>query len=355
MTALAFLWRVLVEQYLLALKLPVIFVAPRAKHILVEAGQGELRPFVVIKQRRLPLGRVMAILARCDAIFLKLLAMDVFVAAFAFDRRCREVRFHQLGFHVRRLVAIDTRRCPVRAQQRERGFGVIKDDKVFPVLAGMASLAAKRRSVRARLLHALGELPLVRVFVAGFAIQCLPVIEHHRLRHRIRMFRLFMAIRTGNRNMSARQNKPRFLVPLQSKCRRLPSPDRMALLALVPIRLIHKLAIMRIRMAIGAILELHFVERVLALRNMALGAFHLEVLSLQRIVGRVVVFGRKRRRLPPVHSVARRTFNALRPLRKLPVVRIRQMAIRTFRKRNLFLEISTLMARAAIDGGMFAQ
>ncbi len=91
------------------------------------AFEREGRPLVMIEQRRLPLGRVMAIRARGDLIsFRELFPVRILVALLALGRRLFEVGINQLGLEVRRLVAINTGHRAVRALQRERSLIVVK-------------------------------------------------------------------------------------------------------------------------------------------------------------------------------------------------------------------------------------
>ena len=91
------------------------------------ALEWEGRPLVVIEQRRLPLGRVMAIRARRYLISLReLFPVDILVALLALGRRLFEVGVYELGLEVRRLVAINTGHCAVRALQRESSVVVVK-------------------------------------------------------------------------------------------------------------------------------------------------------------------------------------------------------------------------------------
>ena len=345
----------LVEEHRFAFKLALVLVAARAGHILVQPLQRELGALVVIEERGFPFRRVMAVHARRHAGLLKLLAMRVFVASFALERRRREVRLHQFRLHVWRLVAIDTGRCLVRPGQHKVRLAVVKALDILPVLGGVAGLATRWRSIRPRLLHALGELVVVRVLVTGLAIQIIPVIEHHRLGLGVRVLRLFMAVRAGDGNVAAREGEPRILVPLQCERRRLEAVHRVAVFALVLVGRGGELPVVRILVAVRAILELDLVLRVLAFVDVALGAIHCEVLPFQRIVARVMILGREGRRLESIDRMAGRALNPLRTLGELPVVRIRQMAIRTLGERNLFLEIAALVAGCTIHGGMLAQ
>ena len=291
--ALAFLGRVLVEEDVFSLKFPVVLMAARARHVLMQALQCKLRPFVVIKLCRFPLCAVMTIDARRHAILLKLFAVGILVAPFALDGCRREIRLDQLGLHIGRLVAIDARGGLVRSGQGKRGLAVIELLDILPILGGMAAFATSRGSVGAKLLHALGKLRFVRILVAGLAVQVLPMVEHHRLRLCFRMLRLFVAIAAGDGHVAPGQNKAGVLVSLQREGGGLETLHRMAFLALVQIRGCGELAIVPILVAVGTFLELNLVERVLPFGNVALGARHSEVLAVQRIVARRMVFGRK--------------------------------------------------------------
>jgi len=201
-TALTFLGSVLIEQNVLALEVAVVLVAPRARHVLMQALKWKFRALIVIKERGFPLSGVVAIDTGSDTLFLELFAVNILVAALALRWRRGEVRFDELGFHVGRLVAINACRCPVRTHQGIGGFGMVEASEVFPVLGGMASFAADGRTVRSRLLHILGELAFVWILVASFAIQILPVIEHNRLGFGVGVFRLLVAVSAWNGNMA---------------------------------------------------------------------------------------------------------------------------------------------------------
>ena len=71
---------------------------------------------------RLPVDEIVALLAvRAQAAL-----MLIFVAVLALRRRRLEVDIHQPGFKVRRLVAIDAGRRPMRAQQSKLRLGMIE-------------------------------------------------------------------------------------------------------------------------------------------------------------------------------------------------------------------------------------
>ena len=119
MAGRAFLGRRLVEQHSLALHHPAGFVAGFATDVAMGSLQRERRSLIVIEQRWLPLGGVVALCAWGYAVLGKLLSMNVFMALLALARRCLEVHVQQAGLHVRRLVAIDARGRTMRACQRK--------------------------------------------------------------------------------------------------------------------------------------------------------------------------------------------------------------------------------------------
>ena len=115
-------WGRCVNEDLLAVYRTEELVATGAGDIAVLALQGELGPLVMIEQGRFPLSRVVAVAALRDLVreqFGELAAMDIFVALLALFRCLLEVHIHELGFHVGRLVAVDTGDRAVRTSQRK--------------------------------------------------------------------------------------------------------------------------------------------------------------------------------------------------------------------------------------------
>jgi len=90
-------------------------MAALALHVAMDAAQRERGALVVIEQGWLPLGAVMAIGTGRDRILGELLAVDVLVTVLTLLRRRLEIHMEQVGFQVRRLVAIDTGGGPVRS------------------------------------------------------------------------------------------------------------------------------------------------------------------------------------------------------------------------------------------------
>lgn len=215
----------------------------------------------------------------------------------------------------------------------------------------MASLASFSGAIGTLLCHAVLELTFVNVLMATGAVQILPVV-HHRLR--LKLFRFFVAVATRNRHMASGQDELRLLVLGQRKRRGFVSLDGVAFIAGVEIRRRHKLPGVLILMAVGAILEFHFEQRVLAFRDMALGALHSGVSAHQRIRAGRVLFYTERRRLPALHGVTIGTFGSSRTFRELPIVWIGFMAVGALVEQQRFLEVSAGVTLLARHSGMLA-
>ena len=102
-----------------------------AAHVLVSAAQRK-RSLLVVEKRRFPLHAVVAFRAARDLPFGELLSVDVFVAILALGRRHLEIHVHQLGFKVRRLVAIDASGRTMGAKQWKLGPGVVEARQFLP-------------------------------------------------------------------------------------------------------------------------------------------------------------------------------------------------------------------------------
>ena len=94
-------------------------MAAFAFHVTMDALQRERSAFVVIEQRRFPLGAVVTIGAGCGRALGELPAVNVFVTVLALVRRGFEIHVEQAGFQIWRLMAVDTSGGPVRPNQRE--------------------------------------------------------------------------------------------------------------------------------------------------------------------------------------------------------------------------------------------
>lgn len=104
----------------------------RAVNILVRASKWKIRVFLVVEQRRFPFHRSVALGTARDVALGKLLAMNILVAIFALRRSSFEIHIKQLRFQVRRLVAVDARRCTVRTLQGELRLRVIETCQLLP-------------------------------------------------------------------------------------------------------------------------------------------------------------------------------------------------------------------------------
>lgn len=132
MTGGAFLGRGLVEQDSLAFHHPRQLVAAFTANVAMHSFQWKGRPFVVVEKRRLPFGGVVAFRASCSSCLGELITMNFLMAVLAFCRRRLKVHVRKPGFHVGRFVAVDAGRCPMSADQRKCGFGVIEPRQLVP-------------------------------------------------------------------------------------------------------------------------------------------------------------------------------------------------------------------------------
>ena len=201
-----------VEQNRFAIDLAHQLVAIGAFHVRVHTLQREGGAPVVIKERRSPLGAVVALGARRDVSPRELLAVRIFVALLALFGCGFKVDVHHCGFEIRRLVAIDARGDAMRAQQWESSLRMIELGQLLPRFGGMARLTTARPSRRLGLLHALIELAAVRIGMATGATQIGPVIDRRR---RLEIGGRFVAISTGHRNVLASQKETRLFVARQ--------------------------------------------------------------------------------------------------------------------------------------------
>src|SRR5215469_17887741 len=115
-----------------------------------------------------------------------------------------------------------------------------------------------------------------------------------------------------------------------------------------------KLTGMPILVAIGTEVELHPVECVLALWNMALIALDPRVTALERVLCRSMLLHGEKRRLPPLHLVAGGALAGIGTLGKLSVVRV-LVAIGALGERDRLFKIAAAgVALFAIHFRVFA-
>ncbi len=110
---------------------------------------------------------------------------------------------------------------------------------------------------------------------------------------------------------------------------------------------------MTIAVAIGALVELHAVKRVLALRDVALGAFEAHVAALQGIFRGSVLFYREERWLPALHFMAGGTLACISALQELAVVGV-LVAVGALGERKRLFEVAVGVALTAFDLCVFS-
>jgi hypothetical protein len=206
----------LVEEHGFALEWLSGRVASLTTHAFMSSCQGEAGTPLVVEERWLPLGGVVALGTRRNAVSVcELLAVNVVMALLAFVRRRLKIDIHHSGFHVGWLMTINAGGAAVRTQKRKAGFGVIEFLKIFPGDSGMACFATGGRAVGTRVPHTILELAFMRIVVTDSAAAVLEAVQHQ-----VRLLRrgtLFMTIAAGSRDMAARQNEACFLMAGQGK------------------------------------------------------------------------------------------------------------------------------------------
>lgn len=122
----AIFWRGLVEDHLLGSNDFGQLVALRAADVLMRPTKGKLSSLFVVEQGGLPLHAGVALRAAGDIRLGELLPVDILMAVLALSRRNLEIHVEQLGFKVRRLVAIDAGCRAMGPEQWELGFRVVE-------------------------------------------------------------------------------------------------------------------------------------------------------------------------------------------------------------------------------------
>lgn len=98
----------------------------RATDVLVQPLQRKGSAFVMIEERRLPLGAVVTFDAGSYATLVELLSVNVLVAVFTLGGCGRKIGRNKLGLHIRRFVAVDAGGRLVRSRQWKRRFRVVE-------------------------------------------------------------------------------------------------------------------------------------------------------------------------------------------------------------------------------------
>jgi len=160
-------WRGLVKQNQVSFYLLLKCVTRGAGNVLVAAFERKVR-LVVVEERGPPLIAVMAPGAIvCPRS--KLAGMRVLMAVATIRRGFRELHVRHGEFHIWRLMAIDACNRAMRAHQWKPGLRMVELRQVFPLACGVARLATERSPGGIARRHALRELPLMNIFMAGRA------------------------------------------------------------------------------------------------------------------------------------------------------------------------------------------
>jgi hypothetical protein len=128
-----------------------------------------------------------------------------------------------------------------------------------------------------------------------------------------------------------------------------------ALFAPIKVRSSRELSVVLITVAVRTLLELDLEQRVLPFWDMALRTLQIGMLALQWISSSGVLPQPEGRRLEPFYVVARRALASIRPLGKLPFVRIRLVTIHALLESKRLLEITALVTALALYGLVLAQ
>lgn len=139
----------------------------------------------------------------------------------------------------------------------------------------MARFASKNRSVRAFPYHLFSKLALVRILVT----RCAGVVLEMERQDLVGTSTgsCFVAIGTGHGGMRARQRETGVAMFRNGVGYAMPILHHVAIFAAILEQRAGELVIVRVFVAIRAAGELHFVKRVFASRNVAIGTVHLDV------------------------------------------------------------------------------
>ena len=169
--------------------------------------------------------------------------------------------------------------CP---QKWELSLGMVEAIDVRPGFNVVAGFASERAAVRTTLRHAGFKLAMVGIAVASCAAPVVKMIRHD-VAGPARGARL-VAIITSHRHVRAGEAKPRVAMLGNRKRRPMKVLDGVATLATVSVRRRGKLTAVHVLVAVGAQSEFHFVNRVFAGGDVALGALYHRVFSGQWVI-----------------------------------------------------------------------
>lgn len=351
MTIGTIFWRGFVKQNQFALNLALQGMALCAAHICVRPCQRELSALIVVERRGRPALIHMAISTFCDSVLgNKLATVRIRMTSFAIRRRSLELNF--VGTRGRFVTFVTSDRAMSSDQGKFR-FRMIEASNVDPGFGVVTRFAAQRSSIGALQRHAVLELALMGIGVAGRASAVREMERQNLVCSSAEAG--FVTLRTSDGHVSPGKSEVCVLVLGNRKCRAMKVLYGVAVFAAILVGRGGKLFVVRILMAIRASRELHFVDGVFARRRMAFVTSDGRMFPLERIMRCRVLLNAKLRRLPACDRVALRTLSLARPRLELPFVRIGGMAIRALGKGQRLLEIASGVAVAASNFQMHSQ
>lgn len=280
----------------------------------------------------------------------KLQSVGLFVAFLALRGGGLEIHVQQRPLEVRRPVTRGTVHRAVRPSQDEAGATVVEARHIRPRLRRVAGLAAERVAAGVECAHAHRELSLVGIRVARRATQ---VVEVERI-VAILSGRL-VAVVAGDREVPSREHKSRLLMARQVKRGRMERALVMAALAPVEIGCAGELVPVHVPVAIYASRDLDAEDGCSTRGRVALRALSFSMFFAQRKIGFVVVGEGELRRFESADSVARFALAAVSSGEKLPIVRVRLMAVGTSIVRYGRFKVAIAMAGFAAQLKVLAE
>ena len=249
------------------------------------SGESEMSTGVVVECGGQPTLRIVAVGTMSLAVLGdELRIVSIVVASFALLGSALKSRL----IAGRGFVALAAGDRAMSADQSELCFGMIEAVHVCPGAHAVAGFASEGRAIGAFASHAIVELPFVRIFVAGSTVAVLKMERKNLVCAAAKTS--LVTIGAGDGYVCSSQGESRGFVFCDGECGAMKFDDGVTVLAAVVVWCGGELVVVRVSVAIEARAEFHFVDGVFAGGNMALRAFHGNVLALQRVAGNVVFF-----------------------------------------------------------------
>jgi hypothetical protein len=222
---------------------------------------------------------------------------------------------------------------------------MIKTLYFLPGFRRVASPAARGISVRKDGHHAGSELALVRILMTNSTASILEVISH-QLRWS-ESCPLPVTLCANNGRVCPHQRIPAGSMPSQREGGGLESLVAMTAFTAIVVRRAAELTPVDVLVTSGAGNVLNSINHSVCIRNMTLGARHIDVSRLERKTRCGVLRDAEGRGLEAVHSVTGRAIFGIRPPGKLSFVRISLMAICALGKSHWLFEVCSPVAGIA--------